>query len=172
MTTKRLNHAFKLMDFLLDESVEYFNVSADQIKSKSRLQPNPWIRQLIMAMAYKYTTMGYADCAAYFGKDHATCIHACKRVQAMRDTKDRKLWPDISYFEGKCEILIDSVDNDENDPFNKELVVDFARAVKIRRDKIINELEEIINHDRVMEGYSRHKFKALLTNLRMCIKVE
>lgn len=158
------------MDYLLDEAVEYFHIDAAHIKSKSRLQPAPWVRQLIMAMAYKYTTLSYAECAGYFSKDHATCIHACKRVQAMRETKDKKLLPDISYFEGKCEILIET-ENDYQNAVDKAEVLDFSKAVKLRRDRIIEELEDIINHDRVMEGYARHKFKTLLTNLRMCIKV-
>lgn len=158
------------MDYLLVEAADYFNLSKDAIKSKTRQGPLVWARQVIMAMGYKYTPLSYAECAAYFGKNHATCIHAMYKVRDMKDTNDIKYCADVIYFEGKCEVLIDALRETE-DPKEKALTMDFTRAVNARRDRIIKELKEIIDHDRVMEGYARYKFQTLLTNLEMCIKV-
>lgn len=68
------------------------HLSFEEIKKKTRVQPIPSARQILMFMLYKrFKPFGetYQSVADIFGKDHATVMHAIRQVNSRLDVKDK-----------------------------------------------------------------------------------
>lgn len=79
---------------------EHFDVSREDVCSKSRKQPIVYIRQLTMYLANKHTdksTSQIGRCVG--GRNHATVIHSIKQIKNLIDT-DERTRRDIEEIEG------------------------------------------------------------------------
>lgn len=84
---------------ILEKVCEHFDVSKEDICSKSRKQPIVYIRQLAMYLANKHTdksTSQIGRCVG--GRNHATVIHSIKQIKNLIDT-DEKTRRDIEDIE-------------------------------------------------------------------------
>ena len=69
---------------------DYFKLSVDVIKSKTRKREVVQARQIAMYFAKSYTKFSLATIGAHCGgKDHATVLHACKTVNNLMETDKR-----------------------------------------------------------------------------------
>ncbi|MCO5248339.1 MAG: chromosomal replication initiator protein DnaA [Chitinophagales bacterium] len=66
---------------------EYFEVTVDKLKGKTRKRPIVQARQLSMFFAKQYTKHSLKSIGSYFGdRDHSTVIHSCQAVRDQIDT--------------------------------------------------------------------------------------
>jgi len=66
---------------------DYFDMSIDTLKSKTRKREVVQARQIAMYFAKQMTKSSLANIGAHCGgKDHATVLHACKTVNNLMDT--------------------------------------------------------------------------------------
>ena len=75
---------------ILEKVCAHFDVSREDICSKSRKQPIVYIRQLAMYLANKHTdksTSQIGHCVG--GRNHATVIHSIKQIKNLIDTDER-----------------------------------------------------------------------------------
>jgi hypothetical protein len=74
-----------------------YQVSYDDLKSRSKKRDLVIIRHLIMALARKHTKLPFEDIGAHIGRDHTTAMHACKKVSGYRDIypEFRKLYAEF-----------------------------------------------------------------------------
>lgn len=84
------------IDFIQKIVCDYFNMQADQLKSKTRKREIVQARQIAMYFAKNFTKSSLAAIGSIIGgKDHATVLHACKTVSNLIDTDKRfKLYID------------------------------------------------------------------------------
>ena len=69
---------------------EYFNVSSDDLKAKTRKKEIVIARQLAMYFSKDYTNHSLKSIGSHFGgRDHSTVIHALQSVSDMLDTDAR-----------------------------------------------------------------------------------
>ncbi len=69
---------------------EYFNVSSDDLKAKTRKKEIVIARQLAMYFSKDYTNHSLKSIGSHFGgRDHSTVIHALQSVNDMLDTDAR-----------------------------------------------------------------------------------
>ncbi len=69
---------------------EYFNITPDLLKSKTRKREIVQSRQVAMYFAKIYTKNSLATIGSMIGgKDHATVLHACKTVNNLMETDKR-----------------------------------------------------------------------------------
>ena len=57
-----------------------FNVSLDELKSRSRKRAVTFPRQVAMFLTRKYTEESLADIGGYYNRDHSTVLHAIKVI--------------------------------------------------------------------------------------------
>lgn len=76
---------------MIEEKVsEYFSVSADQLKAKTRKKEIVIARQVAMYFAKEYTDFSLKSIGEYFGgRDHSTVIHAIQAVNDLIETDNR-----------------------------------------------------------------------------------
>lgn len=75
------------IDYIQEMVSEYFQISVDDLQSKTRKRHVVQARQLAMFFAKKYTKSSLANIGNQIGKrDHATVLHACKTVENLNDT--------------------------------------------------------------------------------------
>jgi chromosomal replication initiator protein len=68
---------------------EYFGLTQDKLKEKSRKREIVQARQLSMHFAKTYTKSSLKQIGKYFGgKDHSTVIHSCQTVRDLMDVDD------------------------------------------------------------------------------------
>lgn len=67
-----------------------FGVARVELISKSRKGNVNWARQVAMFLARRHTLMSLAQIGASFGRDHATVVHACARVEKDVKNNPRK----------------------------------------------------------------------------------
>lgn len=78
------------IDYIQKFIAEYFNVTVDLLKAKTRKREIVVARQVAMYFAKEYTNMSLKSIGYNFGnRDHSTVIHALTSVNDMMDT-DRK----------------------------------------------------------------------------------
>lgn len=82
----------------------YFNVTLDELKSKRRLKNITDARHWIIYILYNYNKMTLAQIGRILNKNHATCIHAIRRIEAQSE-----IYPDINETK---ENLIKLINND------------------------------------------------------------
>lgn len=71
------------VDDILDKVCGHFNVSVDDVFSKSRKRQFVEVRQLSMYLAQKYTRMPASRIGQLIGgRDHSTVIHSCSKVES------------------------------------------------------------------------------------------
>jgi len=82
------------IDYIQKVVCDYFDLSIDTLKSKTRKRNIVQARQLAMYFAKQLTKSSLANIGARCGgKDHATVLHACKTVNNLVDTdKDFRLY--------------------------------------------------------------------------------
>ncbi|HSZ24937.1 MAG TPA: helix-turn-helix domain-containing protein, partial [Cytophagaceae bacterium] len=78
------------IDYIMKFVSEYFNVTIDQMKDKTRKREIVVARQVSMYFAKEYTNMSLKSIGSNFGnRDHSTVIHAIQSVNDLIDT-DKK----------------------------------------------------------------------------------
>lgn len=75
------------VDYIQKTVSEFFKVSIDQLKDKTRKKEIVMARQLAMFFAKEYTSLSLKSIGYHFGgRDHSTVIHAVQTVNDMYDT--------------------------------------------------------------------------------------
>ncbi|WP_109830730.1 chromosomal replication initiator protein DnaA [Reichenbachiella versicolor] len=78
------------IDYIQKTVSEYFNVSSDDLKAKTRKKEIVIARQLAMYFSKDYTNHSLKSIGNHFGgRDHSTVIHALQSVNDMLDTDAR-----------------------------------------------------------------------------------
>jgi len=77
------------VDGILKEVSAYFSVKTQDIKSAKRIKSIMVPRQIAMYLSRKLTDLSLVSIGERFGgKDHATVIHSCKKIE--QDIKIKK----------------------------------------------------------------------------------
>jgi phosphoglycolate phosphatase-like HAD superfamily hydrolase len=94
------NTEIDLLQTLSDTVEDYFNIPRGEIKRKTRKPEIKEPRQIAMTLALNFLLpkngklYSKTNIGIFFGKDHATVIHANKTINNLLDT-DRKLKSDV-----------------------------------------------------------------------------
>lgn len=66
---------------------EHFGITVDQLLSACRQKKFAWPRHLAIALCKDLSTLSLPDIGkAFGGRDHTTILHACKKIEHLRDT--------------------------------------------------------------------------------------
>ena len=87
------------VEYIQEIVSEYFQLSIEELQSKTRKRHVVQARQLAMFFAKKYTKLSLANIVKSIGKrDHATVLHACKTVDNLNETDKqfRKFLSDLT----------------------------------------------------------------------------
>ncbi|MFC2653088.1 MAG: chromosomal replication initiator protein DnaA [Capnocytophaga gingivalis] len=87
------------VEYIQEIVSEYFQLSIEELQSKTRKRHVVQARQLAMFFAKKYTKLSLANIGKSIGKrDHATVLHACKTVDNRNETDKqfRKFLSDLT----------------------------------------------------------------------------
>jgi len=83
---KNTSHEVTL-DYIQKTIADYFNISVDNLLSKSRKREVVQARQIAMFFSKKLTKQSLASIGLHTGnKDHATVLHACRTVNDLMET--------------------------------------------------------------------------------------
>lgn len=83
------------IDYIQKLVTEFYGLSVDQLKSKTRKREIVQARQISMYYAKNMTKASLKSIGTYFGgRDHSTVIHACQTVNDLMDT-DKKFKNDV-----------------------------------------------------------------------------
>ena len=75
------------VDYIQKTVGEYFNISIDDMKAKTRKKEVVIARQVAMHFAKDYTNHSLKSIGYHFGgRDHSTVIYSCKTVQDLMET--------------------------------------------------------------------------------------
>jgi chromosomal replication initiation ATPase DnaA len=76
---------------------EYFEVSEESIKGKSRLNPFKWPRHFYVYFCRRFTGLSFKQIGEILDRDHTTAMHSCQVIKDILDTDDvyRKYYNDI-----------------------------------------------------------------------------
>lgn len=77
---------FKYIDTVVFNTCEQYNITVDQIKSKSRKGPIAIPRLLTMHILRKNTLLSLKEIGDVFSRDHTTVINAIKSTNNMLET--------------------------------------------------------------------------------------
>ena len=87
------------VEYIQEIVSEYFQLTVEELQSKTRKRHVVQARQLAMFFAKKYTKLSLANIGKYIGKrDHATVLHAWKTVDNLNETDKqfRKFLSDLT----------------------------------------------------------------------------
>ena len=87
------------VEYIQEIVSEYFQLTVEELQSKTRKRHVVQARQLAMFFAKKYTKLSLANIGKLIGKrDHATVLHACKTVDNLNETDKqfRKFFTDLT----------------------------------------------------------------------------
>ena len=87
------------VEYIQEIVSEYFQLTVEELQSKTRKRHVVQARQLAMFFAKKYTKLSLANIGKLIGKrDHATVLHACKTVDNLNETDKqfRKFFADLT----------------------------------------------------------------------------
>lgn len=88
------------VEHIRDTVCKYFNLSVDAISTRSRKLEVVQARQIAMYFSKIMTKNSLSTIGLHIGKrDHATVLHACKKVEDMIET-DRQFRKDVEEIEG------------------------------------------------------------------------
>jgi chromosomal replication initiator protein len=83
------------IDYIQKLVTEFYGLSVEQLKSKTRKREIVQARQISMYYAKSMTKASLKSIGTYFGgRDHSTVIHACQTVNDLMDT-DKKFKNDV-----------------------------------------------------------------------------
>lgn len=85
-------------EFIIAVVAEHYNISVEEIMSQKRDKVISVPRQIAMYITRKYTNLSQTEIAEAFKRDHATVIHAIKKIQSDLSTN-----PDI---EAKVNVIV------------------------------------------------------------------
>src|SRR5688572_21125355 len=89
------------LDFIQKTVAEYFNVSLDSLKAKTRKKEIVTARQVAMYFAKEFTNHSLKSIGYHFGgRDHSTVIHSVQTVSDLIDT-DKKFKASIQELQKK-----------------------------------------------------------------------
>lgn len=92
------------IDFIQRSVSEYFDVTIDSLKAKTRKKEIVMARQVAMYFAKEYTNYSLKTIGLHFGgRDHSTVIHAIQSVNDLIDT-NRKFKTSIEELQKKLKI--------------------------------------------------------------------
>lgn len=92
------------VDYIQKVVCDYFNITPDQLHSKTRKREIVQARQIAMFFSKSLTKSSLASIGSQIGgKDHATVLHACKTVNNLIDT-DKRFKQTIDNIEKKLKI--------------------------------------------------------------------
>ena len=92
------------MDYIQKVVCDYFNITPDQMHSKTRKREIVQARQIAMYFSKTLTKSSLASIGSQIGgKDHATVLHACKTINNLVDT-DKRFKQTIDNIEKKIKI--------------------------------------------------------------------
>ncbi len=92
------------IDDILDKVGHHFNVTAQNISSRSRKRDFVVARQVCMYLAQKYTKMPASRIGKLVGgRDHSTVIHSCSQVE-QRLKVDKGFYAEISSIENSFKL--------------------------------------------------------------------
>ena len=81
------NDAELTADKIIGTVCDYFNITRDEILSKSRKREIAQARQIAMYLCRKLMSQSLSAIGAELGgKDHATVLHACNTVEDLTQT--------------------------------------------------------------------------------------
>ena len=90
-----------ILDFIQKTVAEYFNVSLDSLKAKTRKKEIVTARQVAMYFAKEFTNHSLKSIGYHFGgRDHSTVIHSVQTVSDLIDT-DKKFKASIQELQKK-----------------------------------------------------------------------
>jgi chromosomal replication initiator protein len=92
------------VDYIQKVVCDYFNITPDQMHSRTRKREIVQARQVAMYFSKSLTKSSLASIGSQIGgKDHATVLHACKTVNNLIDT-DKRFKQTIDNLEKKLKI--------------------------------------------------------------------
>ena len=106
---------FKLEDVVNSVLINN-NVKRSELMSKKRQSEIKNARHIAMYLAYKYTEFPLVRVGEHFGRDHATVVHARKRIKEAKEGYDKKLLELLKASEKtllSCKILYVKGSSDE-----------------------------------------------------------
>src|SRR5262249_7232705 len=77
------------MDRIAQVTADHFNVSVDLMRGKRRTNTIALPRQVAMYLARQRTSLSLSDVGAWFKRDHTTVLHACTKIDRMRERDGR-----------------------------------------------------------------------------------
>lgn len=83
---------------IIDHLCEHYNVSKEQLLSKSRDRQLVFIRHLAIYLILTKTRLTFKATGEIFGRDHTTAIHAKKMIQNYLDTNSFNKREEIEQF--------------------------------------------------------------------------
>ena len=92
------------IDYIQKLVCDFYNVSIDSVKSKTRKREIVQARQIAMYFAKDLTKASLKNIGTHFGnRDHSTVIHACQTVNDLIDT-DKKFRHDVEELNKRIRI--------------------------------------------------------------------
>ena len=92
------------IDDILDKVCNHYNVSQQNVFSKSRKRDYVMVRQISMYLAQKYTKMPASRIGQLIGgRDHSTVIHSCSTVE-QRLKVDKSFFAELSSIENSFKL--------------------------------------------------------------------
>src|SRR5215831_8311922 len=74
------------MDRIAHVTADHFNVSVDLMRGKRRTNTIALPRQVAMYLARRRTTLSLSDIGVWFKRDHTTVLHACGKIDQLRES--------------------------------------------------------------------------------------
>lgn len=94
------------IDFIQKTVCEYFTITPEKLREKTRKREVVQARQLSMFLAKQFTKNSLKVIGKHFGgRDHSTVIHSCQAVQDLIDT-DKKFKESVSDLQKKIQLSI------------------------------------------------------------------
>jgi len=94
------------IDFIQKTVCEYFTITPEKLREKTRKREIVQARQLSMFLAKQFTKNSLKVIGKHFGgRDHSTVIHSCQAVQDMMDT-DKKFKESVADLQKKIQLSI------------------------------------------------------------------
>jgi len=73
------------IEVIISKVCNYFNVPREVIFQKKRVRDVNEARSIIMYLLHKYLEMTSTEVGRILKKDHATVLHACKKIDGFMD---------------------------------------------------------------------------------------
>lgn len=122
---------------------EYYGVTPQQIRSKTRKMPITRHRQMICYLSKLLTDASYPAIAKQVGRsDHSTILHARRTIDNLL-SRDKELRDDADYLVASLTGLVPDNDNDFFD------IEEMLRAVREERERRTAMRKQVIREQRI-----------------------